>query len=197
MTTVTSLSDLDLEKTYTYADYLLWKFEERVELIRGRIFKMSPAPSEAHQWISSKISGLFYNFFQEKNHDCRFYAAPFDVRLSKRNAKNEEITTVVQPDFTVLCDASKRDVRGCIGAPDLVVEILSPSNNKKEMQLKFSLYEENGIPEYWIIFPGEEILQQFVLDQESKYRLHKSYTAEDKLRSSVFPELEVGLEKVF
>lgn len=194
---VTSLSDLNTEKIYTYADYLLWQFEERVELIKGKLFKMSPAPSENHQWVSMKLSNIMFDTVSQK-HNCRMYTAPFDVRLIKKNSdKEKDILTVVQPDITVVCDQKKLDGRGCLGAPDLVVEILSPGNNKKDMQIKFSLYEENGIPEYWIVFPSEEAVQQFVLNERGKYEFKRFYNTDDLMYSAVFPDLKVDLGRVF
>src|SRR5712675_987740 len=140
----------DPSLTYTYADYLQWKFEERLELIKGKIFKMSPAPAPFHQRVVSNLNGIFYNALKKKN--CQIYPAPFDVRLPVKNKKKDnEVTTVVQPDISIICDESKIDARGCCGAPDLVVEILSPGNSEKEVKLKFELYEEAGIKEYWIV----------------------------------------------
>jgi Uma2 family endonuclease len=193
---ITSLSQLDADKLYTYADYLQWQLKERVELIKGKLFKMSPAPNEHHQWVSMKLSNLMFEVVAKKC-DCRIYAAPFDVKLSKSSSKNEEIFTVVQPDITVVCDKTKLDGQGCLGAPDLVVEILSPGNNKKEMQTKFALYEENKIPEYWLVFPLEEALQQFVLNKEGKYQFMRFYNTDDIVQSAVFPALKVPLSEAF
>ncbi|MCC5944146.1 MAG: Uma2 family endonuclease, partial [Bernardetiaceae bacterium] len=123
--TITKLSDLDLSATYSYADYLQWKFEERIELIKGKIFKMA-APSTKHQRISSRLHINMGLFFQKT--PCEFFSAPFDVRLldkAKSQKANREVYTVVQPDLCVICDKNKIDRRGAIGAPDLIVEILS------------------------------------------------------------------------
>src|SRR4051812_31970222 len=109
---------------YTYADYLKFKFEERLELLKGRIMKMA-APNTSHQSISMKLSFSLYNFLQDKT--CSVFHAPFDVRLPIQNRKKDyEITTVVQPDLCVVCDVSKVDEKGCCGAPDIIIEILSP-----------------------------------------------------------------------
>lgn len=129
------LSDLDFNKTYTYADYLKWTFDERLEVIKGKIFKMSPAPGSVHQIVSGAIFNELYNFLRKRK-PCRVFSAPFDVRLSHRSVDDKEIVTVVQPDICVICDPQKIDSKGCIGAPDIVVEILSPGNNKKELQNK-------------------------------------------------------------
>ena len=124
MPVVTKFSDLDLTKQYTYADYLLWQFSERVELIRGFIVQMSPAPNRLHQTISSNLTAYLHQNFKGKS--CNLYAAPFDVRLPVQS--KSKAVTVVQPDLCVVCDASKLDDAGCNGSPELVVEILSPNN---------------------------------------------------------------------
>ncbi|MDX1942881.1 MAG: Uma2 family endonuclease, partial [Saprospiraceae bacterium] len=150
---ITSLDQLSMDGTYTYADYLTWQFEERIELIKGRIFKMSPAPSRKHQRASIVLSSIIFDFLRAG--PCEVYSAPFDVRLldsKKKKKSNKEIYSVVQPDICVICDAEKLDDRGCIGAPDWIIEILSPGNNKKEVDNKFRLYEENGVREYWVVY---------------------------------------------
>ena len=195
---IKSLAELDLSATYSYADYLLWYFEERVELIKGHIFQMSPAPSRRHQNISGSLHIKMGIYLLEKK--CKLYSAPFDVRLldkSKSSKANEEIYTVVQPDLCIICDPSKLDDRGCIGAPDLIVEILSPGNSKKEMKIKYQLYEEAGVKEYWIVFPSEYVLQQFVLNENGKYELKNSYSEDEIFSAHIFPDLTVNLEEIF
>ena len=137
---------------FTYADYLTWNFKERIELIRGKIFKMSPAPTFTHQQISMNIGLQFATFL--KGELCKCFFAPVDVRLKgkpyrKKKRRDDEIITVVQPDIIVVCDAEKlKDNRSVDGAPELVVEILSPGNTITETKYKFDLYEENGVLEY-------------------------------------------------
>ena len=189
---------LDPSKQYTYADYLTWKFEERVELFRGFIARMS-APNRRHQEVSMQMTGLLFNFF--KGHNCRLYSAPFDVRLPKPEhlRKNDkDIYTVVQPDLCVVCDLEKLDERGCVGAPDLVVEILSPGNSKKEMTTKFDLYQEHGVKEYWIIDPTSNFALVYTLDEQTQTFINKRpLEVEDTLRSNIFPGLEIEMSKVF
>lgn len=187
---ITSLSQLDLNGSYSYADYLLWKFKERVEIIKGKIMEMSPAPTRFHQRISMKLTSRFLQFFD--NHECQLYAAPFDVRFPDENGK---IKTVVQPDLCVICDQTKLDDKGCIGAPDLVVEILSPSNSKREMKDKYELYQEQGVKEYWLVYPDTQHIQIFVL-QNGKYIGIQPVAEGDRVTSVVFPALSfstVGL----
>jgi Uma2 family endonuclease len=192
---ITSLDQLDMDKTYSYADYLTWRFSEYVELIRGRISRMS-APSRAHQFISGKIFVQLDVFLN--SHRCHVYSAPFDVRLHnfKKSTKDKEVQSVVQPDICVICDLSKLDKRGCVGSPDLIVEILSKGTAKKDYIEKFELYEENGVKEYWIVSPNDRNLVAFDL-KNGKYQYRKTYFSDDKVTSLVLEGFELELEKVF
>lgn len=181
---------------YTYADYLKWKFEEQLELIRGKIFKMSPAPAPVHQKISLAIGGIFYRKLRKSK--CQAFSAPFDVRLPVGNKKKDnEITTVVQPDFCVICDESKIDSRGCIGAPDLIVEILSPGNSAKDVKLKYDVYEKAGVKEYWIVYPTEETIAVLVLSEKNIYNGAILYAGNDTIQSGVVPGLSVKVKEIF
>jgi Uma2 family endonuclease len=192
MAVVTKFSDLDLTKTYNYSDYLLWQFSERVELIKGFINKMSPAPSSSHQKISANLSGVFYENL--KRSSCNFYAAPFDVRLLIKSANKD--TTIVQPDLCIICDESKLDKRGCNGAPDLMVEIVSQSNSKHDVKTKFELYQEAGVLEYWIIEPYDKILFVYTLI-DGKYIGLQPQTEGDIIKSPLFPDIQITLDDVF
>ena len=192
MSIVTKFSDLDLNKVYTYADYLTWQFDERVELIKGFIRKMSPAPSRKHQTLSLKLSVLLYNFLDKSK--CNLFVAPFDVRLPIPSKKKD--TTVVQPDLCIICDESKLDDQGCNGAPDLIVEILSPFNTKHDLDTKFRLYEEAGVKEYWIVQPTDQnILVYYLVD--NKYYGSKPFVTEEFIESKVFPDLKINVSDVF
>ena len=193
---ITNINQLDLNGTYSYADYLLWRFKERVELFKGKIFEMSPAPNRKHQRVCLLLTRYLDRFFE--NQKCGLYFAPFDVRLinfTKSTADNT-VFTVVQPDLCVICDQSKLDKRGCIGSPDLVVEILSPGNSKKELGIKFNLYEENGVLEYWIVNPLEESVLVYSL-VNGKYIGTKPLIDNEKITSPLFPELDFEIEKIF
>ena len=197
MKQIDSLSQLDMNGKYNYADYLTWKFEQAVELIKGHIMPMA-APSRKHQSISWRLSGMMYNIFM--NQKCRVYTAPFDVRLfdkSKSVKANQDVYSVVQPDICIICDVDKLDDKGCQGAPDLIIEILSAGNSKKEMKIKKQLYEENLIREYWIIDPEHETVHQFVLGDNELYNPPIIYVSEDVVYADIFKELQVPLEKVF
>jgi len=188
------LSDLDVTKTYTYADYLKWVFDERIELIKGKIFKMSPAPGSIHQRLSQRISLKLGNYMVGKS--CEVFTAPFDVRLTKRLNDSNDIITVVQPDICVICNPAKIDERGCLGAPDIVVEILSPGNNKKELQNKYEVYEENGVLEYWIIHPSEKTFLRYSLIGNS-YQASRLLTTGDEVRTPVLPGFVLNLDELF
>ncbi len=182
------------EYTYTYADYLQWKFEERLELFRGRIFKMS-APNTDHQKVSGRLHARMWGFLENKK--CQLFSAPFDVRLPVKNKKrDDEITTVVQPDLCIICDESKLDIRGCCGAPDIVVEILSPGNSRKEVQDKFELYEEAGVQEYWIV---SLVFEHIIIysSQNGKYIGSKPYAAGEIVTSAVLPGLKIEVNDIF
>lgn len=195
-TPVLDINDLDLEKSYTFADYLTWQFEERIELIKGKIFKMSPAPSRFHQRVSGNLFLKIGNFLAKNK--CGLYSAPFDVRLInfKKSTEDKKVTTVVQPDLCIVCDKSKLDDKGCIGAPDLIIEILSPGNTEKEMGIKFDLYEENEVKEYWIIEPVDKTVFIYTL-QNGKYIGLKPQTQLDKIASPLFPEMNFDVKTIF
>ena len=193
---ITSLTDLDFNKQYSYADYLTWQFTERVELLKGFIRQMS-APSVKHQRASMRLSGMMDNFFRKST--CEVFHAPFDVRLyNSRESKlaDKDIYTVVQPDLCVICEPEKLDERGCNGAPDWIIEILSPNNPQTDLRDKYALYQENGVQEYWIVFPNEQIIEQFVL-QNGTYYLHNAYGKADTATPFLFPELTIPLQDVF
>ena len=192
---ITSLSQLNPETTYTYADYLTWKFQERVELLRGFVRKMA-APNRMHQGISGNLSRYFINALWKS--PCKVYIAPFDVRLTRfSKLKNKDVTTVVQPDLCVICDPKKLDERGCIGAPDLIIEILSPGNSKTEMKDKFDLYEEAGVLEYWVVFPEDKLVQIYKLNDAGQYIGMRPFVEDDLVTTPIIPNLVVDLKDVF
>jgi Uma2 family endonuclease len=190
---ITSIDQLDPNGTYNYADYLLWQFTERVELLRGKIRQMA-APSMKHQRISFRFSGLLSNALGQT--PCQAFAAPFDVRLT-RMRNDIEVKTVVQPDLCVICDPAKLDDRGCNGAPDLIIEILSPGNSRTEMRDKFELYQEAGVLEYWIVSPIEKAIQVFQLNEQGRFIGLPPVVEGDILTTPIVPNLEVDVTKVF
>jgi Uma2 family endonuclease len=192
---ITDINQLDPNGYYTYQDYLTWRFKERVELLLGRIFKMSPAPGRRHQEVSGALHGELYMQFKGQKR-CSLFSAPFDVRLPV--SKTEDKTdTVVQPDLCVVCDADKLDKQGCNGAPDLVIEILSPGNTPKEMKDKFELYEASKVTEYWIVDPEREDVLVYTLNEKNKYIGSKPFVSEEQVVSRLFPDLELAADVVF
>ncbi len=191
----TKVEEPDPSLIYTYADYLQWKFEERLELFRGRIFKLA-APNTKHQQILGNLAAELHLFLKPRS--CKVYMAPFDVRLPVKNRKKDnEVTTVVQPDICVICDETKIDARGCCGAPDLVVEILSPGNSKKELKLKYELYEEATVKEYWVVYPEEESIIIFLLNENNKYDGPKVYAGDDIIYPKSIPGFSISLTEIF
>jgi len=183
------------DRKFTYGDYLKWPDEERWEIIDGVPYDMSPAPSTRHQAISMSLAGQLWSFF--RNNGCRVFAAPFDVRLPQEEEREEDIENVVQPALSIICDLSKLDERGCKGAPTVVIEIISPSTAKKELNEKFNLYERSGIPEYWVVFPEFDVIVVYSLVDAGKYQKTGEYSAKQVLVSPLFPGMEIKLEEVF
>jgi len=140
------------DERFTYRHYRTWPDEERWELIDGRAWAMSPAPKRRHQKLSGRLFAKIYGFLEGRT--CEVYEAPFDVLMPQADEADDEVDTVVQPDIVVFCDKSKLTERGARGAPDLAIEILSPSTSKKDMNDKFLLYEKRGVREYWIVDPS-------------------------------------------
>lgn len=191
MKPITDFQQLDLTKSYTYADYLTWQFQERVELILGKIFMMSPAPGSKHQHISMVISSSIFNYLKGK--PCRVFSSPFDVVLPVKDKSD----TVIQPDVTVVCDPSKLTEKGCTGAPDLVVEVLSKSSVTRDLHEKYNICEQAGVKEYWIVHPTEKTLMVFFLNEGGKYVPTKPLTTGDVVQSKVLPGLSLDLNEVF
>ncbi|WP_209329166.1 Uma2 family endonuclease [Lunatimonas salinarum] len=180
---------------YSYADYLTWQMDDVVELIKGKVFKKAAAaPKRIHQRISAKLLTRLYVFLDGKH--CQVYGAPFDVRFPKTSKEDKHIFNVVQPDICVICDPAKLDERGCIGAPDLIVEILSPSNSKTELKHKYELYESHGVREYWIIHAETQDLLIYSLEN-GRYVPSRLLTSGDLVESSVLPGFKLDLEEFF
>lgn len=196
---ITDIKKLDLNKRYTYADYLTWEFTEMVELIRGKVFRMSPAPNTQHQRISRKLVKVIERHLEGKS--CELFYAPFDVRLPLPEGQqtSDKIDTVVQPDVCVICDPSKIDKQGCNGAPDWIIEILSKGTAHKDLTEKFDLYEHAGVREYWIVRPYEQSVSPFVLDDSGVYQPIRNtpFVHREKVPVSVFQGFEVDLLGLF
>jgi Uma2 family endonuclease len=192
------IEEPDLSGTYTYSDYLTWSLPEMVELIRGKIFKMSPAPGSMHQKISMILTLKIGNFLTGKK--CQLFVAPFDVRLPQlpNRHNDKEIITVVQPDLCVVCDPEKIDERGCIGPPDWIIEILSKHTSAKDLRDKFQVYEDAGVKEYWVVHPQEQTVLVYLLNAKGKYEGRLTpYVRTDHIAAITLPGLVINLEEVF
>jgi Uma2 family endonuclease len=182
----------DYNGTWTYKDYKDWQLKpgERYEIIDGVAYAMS-APNTEHQLIASTLNAELYNFLKGKK--CKAIPAPFDVRLFYK--EDESDNTVVQPDLVVVCDPEKLAKEGCRGAPNLVIEILSPSNSAIEMNRKLNIYSKAGVPEVWIIDPEEKQVDVYHLAGNRYVR--NTLLMGDTLKSSKFPGLEIPLDVLF
>lgn len=181
------------EQKYSYADYLTWDENERWEILDGVPY-MQAAPSRIHQEISLSLLMQFANYLQGK--PCKVYHAPFCVRLDVEKNDND-VKNVVEPDITIVCDSSKLDERGCKGSPDMIVEILSPSSGKKDRVDKFNKYEKAGVKVYWVVEPDQKLVSVFLLQSNGRYGRPEMYTDEDKIKVSIFADLEIDLKFVF
>ncbi len=180
---------------YTYADYLKWDDGKRWELINGEAYDMSPAPRPVHQEI---LGELFLQLRTKlKGKSCKVYMAPYDVRLPFKDKREDDILDVVQPDLTVICDPKKRDDKGCLGAPDFIIEILSPGNHRHDRVKKYNLYEMAGVKEYWMVSPEERLVEVLRLGADGAYGRMTVYTETDVVPIGVLKEMEIDLNTVF
>ncbi|MCI8807099.1 MAG: Uma2 family endonuclease [Oscillospiraceae bacterium] len=183
------------KERYTFADCLTWREDERIEIIDGEPVMMAPPPSSEHQEISMELSAQLHAYLRGKR--CKVYAAPFAVRLFEKDGdRPDDVDTMVEPDISVVCDPNKIDRHGCKGAPDMVVEILSPSTQRHDRFTKFSLYQRAGVKEYWIVDPESKAAQSFVLE-DGRYSVKEYGTTGDKMRVSVLEDCVIDLSEVF
>lgn len=175
----------------TYAEYLTWADEPRYEIIDG-IPHLQAAPSRQHQRIVTQLTGELYTFLKGK--PCEIYTAPFDVRLSAK--EDEEEYHVVQPDISLVCDERKLDDKGCKGAPDLIVEVLSPSTWRKDRIEKLNQYQKHGVKEYLLIYPNEKILEQYILGENGLYGTPYIYDEGNIFKSHIFPQFEITMKAI-
>lgn len=184
------------KETFTYGDYEKWPEDQRWELIDGIPYDMTPAPSRKHQEILGELYLQFAAYL--KNKSCKVYLAPFDVRLPQGDEPGEKVRTVVQPDLTVVCDHAKLDEKGCLGAPDLAIEILSPHTAAKDLKIKLDLYERAGVKEYWAVHPLDRTILVFALQSNGKYGKPAVYDRRDTISVSIFKgDLRVDAAEIF
>ncbi|CQR74379.1 hypothetical protein SOV_25020 [Sporomusa ovata DSM 2662] len=182
------------DRVYTYADYLNWPEDERWEIINGVAYAMSP-PSTEHQRIAGRLFVEFTIYLRGK--PCEAFIAPFGVTFDK-NTKDEKNTHAVEPDIAVICDKSKITQKGCKGAPDLIIEVLSRSTASHDVLRKRRLYEQNGVFEYWIVDSSNQIITRFYMNEQlSKYREPEYFVRDNIITPIIFPEFEIKLEDIF
>ncbi len=188
--------EIDKYGVSTYGDYLTWDDDQRYEIIEGKLYNLAPAPHRKHQKVSLEMIVQFYDYL--KNKKCELYEAPFDVRLPEGDEADRDVKTVVQPDIVVICDREKLDKRGCRGAPDLIIEIMSESSEDRDKKVKKELYEKHGVKEYWIVDYSKKQVEVYLLDKNNKYGEPDIYTEKDKIPVTIFDgELEIEMERVF
>ncbi|RCK80797.1 MAG: hypothetical protein OZSIB_2685 [Candidatus Ozemobacter sibiricus] len=183
-------------KRYTYGDYLYWPEDERWELIDGEAFDMTPAPNVDHQYIVGRLYRFFDEFLEGK--PCHAFVSPFDVRIPKGDEADEDIDTVVQPDVIVVCPPGHLDQRGLRGAPDLAIEVLSPSTASKDQIKKRRLYERCGVKEYWVVQPADRVVMVTRrAGPHGGFGRTEFYGDTDRIDVALFPGLTIDLARVF
>jgi Uma2 family endonuclease len=178
---------------HTYGEYVTWPEGDRYELIDGVAYAMVPAPGRRHQEIVGELFRQIADALEGGS--CRVYIAPFDVRLPRRDEADELVDTVVQPDLSVICDASKLDERGCRGAPDWVIEVLSPSTAAHDQVKKRDVYERSGVAELWLVHPTDRVVMVYRL-VDGAYGKPAVYELEGELAAEVLPEVGIEWERV-
>jgi len=183
-------------KHFTYRDYRQWPDDERWELIDGVAYNMCAAPTTYHQTIAFELGRKIADFLDEK--ECTVFPVPVDVFFFRLNEQDEDdVDTVVQPDVTVVCDKAKIRPRGIWGAPDFVVEILSPSTSRKDLSEKFALYQRFGVKEYWVIDPPGRWLQQYLLGDDGLYSPEVTFETKGTLVCRTLPGFTVEVESLW
>lgn len=181
-------------RRYTYEEYLTWSEDERWELLDGVAYNIA-APSRRHQEVSGELFYQIRSYLADK--PCRIYTAPFDVRLSEPGGEDGQIIHVVQPDISVICDESKLDEKGCLGSPDLVIEVISPTSISLDYVEKLALYEKNKVKEYWIVHPIDKTVMAFMLGDNDQYGKPGIFTGDNQLKSRVLTEIKIDLKQIF
>ena len=182
-------------KVYTYYDYLNFPNDEFVEIIDGKIFAMSPAPSRIHQELIMEISAELRNYIKSNKGQCKVYPAPFDVVLINENENENDSKNIVQPDISVICDKNKLNDKGCFGSPDMIVKIVSKFNPGNDYVKKLYLYEKYKVKEYWIVNPMKKNILVYTLT-ESGYNQPDLYTFNDKKKVNIFNNLEIDFNGI-
>ncbi|ADL42785.1 protein of unknown function DUF820 [Caldicellulosiruptor obsidiansis OB47] len=186
-----------IPKVYTYADYLELPEDTRVELIDGVIYDMSPAPSRVHQEIVIELATLIKNYLKSSNKSCKLYTAPFDIVLIEEGQDEKQAINVVQPDISIICDKRKLTDKGCVGAPEMIIEVVSESNFSHDYIRKLNLYTQFKVKEYWIVNPNNQTILVYRLkDNEEDYLPPVAYTFNDKVKVGIFEDLIIDFAQI-
>ena len=179
------------EKDYTYEDLLKIDDNNRYEIINGKLHLMS-SPTTIHQKILLKLATQLESFFKDKK--CTPFVAPLDVRLSG-NKDNKKVKDVVQPDLMVVCDENKIDEKGICGAPDFIIEIMSPGSITHDLIIKFTLYLKYKVKEYWLISPMEETIN--IMQLKNNLYETQEYKINEEIQSNLFKDLKLNLKEIY
>lgn len=189
------MEEMQKSDVNTYSDLKKISENKIYSLIDGTLY-LHAAPSWQHQKVLKEMMLFFGNYLKDK--DCEIFSAPFDVFLeAKDELEVDSATTVVQPDLTIICDKSKLAKTGYIGAPQMIIEITSPSTVRLDRVLKFNKYEEAGVKEYWIVEPENKIITCFVLEANGRYGRPKMFSEGDTIKVATFPDLEIEVDEIF
>lgn len=183
---------------FTYSNYKNWPDEERWEIIDGEAYNMSPAPGRTHQKMVIEIASQFHNFLEGK--PCEVFTGPFDIFLPADGESEDETSTVVQPDISVICDESKLSEKGCTGAPDIIIEVVSPYGRSRDQVKKMYTYEKKGIREYWIVHSIDKLMWRYARISDAPgadYGRPEIFDNSGKPKSDILPGFELDLMKVF
>lgn len=185
--------DYLLERTtYTSQNHVSSQVAEGSSLYTTQ---MKPSPSPRHQEVLINLLLQVGHYLQDKS--FKLYPAPFNVILPAHSDHDKQITTLVQPDLTIICDTTKIDELGCQGSPDWIIEIISSATVKQDMKEKLALYEQAAVPEYWVVHPVDHTVLVFTLQENNTYGTYHLYTEEDKIRVSILRELTIDLQEIF
>jgi len=185
-----------IPKVYTYADYLGFPEDVRVELIDGVIYNMSPAPSRIHQEIITELITVLNSYIKQNNKPCKVYAAPFDVILVEEGQDESKAKNVVQPDISIICDKKKLTERGCVGAPEMIIEVVSEYNPSHDYVRKLNLYNQFKIKEYWIINPYEQNILVYSYKDNIGFSSPKVCNFNDKVKVGIFEDLIIDFTQI-
>lgn len=185
------------QEKYSYQDYKEWPADKRWELIGGVPYAMTPAPSTEHQLISGNLFFTIKSYLMSSKKDCMVFYSPYDVLLPEEGESEENCSTVIQPDLLVVCDRTKIKEKYCLGAPDWIIEISSPSSPSMDYVKKLHLYEKHGVREYWIINPQKKQVMIFRLKDNGEYDMPEIYMESGIAGVGIFEGFEIKIEGVF